>query len=206
MDASTTAPRITAKGQITRQRIITTAAELFHLNGMSTTRLDDVKDAAGVSSSQLYLYFADKEALIDAVIAHQIDAMLGVQRAANFKTKAGRRAWRDKIVDSLRKRDCKGGCPLGSLSYEVAKHDTDARDAIAASFHRWQEILESDLRMLQSSGKLSYDQTAQALAMAMIAAVQGGLLLSHLQRSTEPMEAALDSMLALIDTLSLPPR
>jgi TetR/AcrR family transcriptional repressor of nem operon len=204
MDASTPAPRITAKGQITRQRIISTAAGLFHLHGISATRLDDVKDAAGVSSSQLYLYFADKDALVKAVIAYQTDMMVDIQRTANFKTKAGRRAWRDAIVDTQRRRNCEGGCPLGSLTYEVTKPDADAREIIAASFRRWQEILESDLRMLQSSGKLSYEQTPQKLAMASIAAVQGGLLLCHAQRSTEPLEAALDSILEFIDALSLP--
>ena len=40
-----------------------------------------------------------------------------------------------------------------------------------------------------------------ALALALLAALQGGLLLTQVERDTKPLEAALDAMLELIALL-----
>ena len=190
--------RLTPRGRQTRQRIVSAAAELMHRNGVAGTTLDDVKAAAGASSSQLYHYFDDKDSLLQAVIAHQTDAMIGMQTKVDFTTQAGRRTWRNNLVDSVNAQQCRGGCPLGSLSYEIGKNDDAALDAVAHSFRRWRQLIESDLRTMQETGRLSYDLSPEALASALLSAVQGGLLLSHVERTTQPLADALDAILTLI--------
>lgn len=59
---------LTPKGQRTRVRIVDATAHLIYERGVTATTLDDVKAAAAVSNSQLYHYFANKEALVRAVI------------------------------------------------------------------------------------------------------------------------------------------
>ena len=59
---------LTRKGVQTRQRIVAAAADLILQQGVAGTTLDDVRDEAGVSSSQIYHYFADKEALVLSLI------------------------------------------------------------------------------------------------------------------------------------------
>jgi len=39
------------------------------------------------------------------------------------------------------------------------------------------------------------------LAAAMLAALQGGLLLAHIERNTRPLAAALDTMISLTESL-----
>ena len=69
MDNDTSARRrITPKGERTRARIVEKAAALIHERGVAGTFLEDVKAAAGVSGSQLYHYFPDKDELVQAVI------------------------------------------------------------------------------------------------------------------------------------------
>src|SRR5258707_10729504 len=75
-------PRLTAKGRATRGRIVDTAAQLMFERGVGGTSIEDVLLAAGVSASQLYHYFDDKQALVRAVIAHQTDRMLALQAPA----------------------------------------------------------------------------------------------------------------------------
>jgi TetR/AcrR family transcriptional regulator, transcriptional repressor for nem operon len=198
------APRLTAKGSQTRLRIVASAAELIHHQGVAGTTLDEVKATAGVSSSQLYHYFADKHALVRAVIAHQTDAMVGIQQHVDFRTARGRRAWRNTLVNYVQERQCRGGCPLGSLGDEISKSDDAARQEVAASFARWQAMLETDLRAMQGAGKLSAGVDPVDLAVTVLAAVQGGLLLSQVQRSIGALETALDSLLRYIDLLADP--
>src|ERR1700709_2213578 len=72
--------RFTAKGALTRSRIIEAAAELVFGCGVARTSIEDVQLRAGVSASQMYHYFTNKDDLIRAVIAHQTDGILAAQR------------------------------------------------------------------------------------------------------------------------------
>jgi TetR/AcrR family transcriptional regulator, transcriptional repressor for nem operon len=65
------AGRLTPKGEQTRQRIVAAAAQLMFDCGISGTTIEDVRAAAGASSSQVYHYFKDKKALVEAVIEYQ---------------------------------------------------------------------------------------------------------------------------------------
>ena len=72
MDSETSErPKLTPKGARTRARIVEAAADLIHKRGVAATTLDDVKVAAGVSGSQMYHYFPDKNELVQAVIGYQ---------------------------------------------------------------------------------------------------------------------------------------
>jgi hypothetical protein len=75
-----TGTRLTPKGRATRARIVAAASELMLAQGAARTTVEDIRAAAGVSASQMYHYFADKEALVMAVIGHQEEQVLSVQR------------------------------------------------------------------------------------------------------------------------------
>jgi len=64
-------PRLTAKGERTRGRIVEEAARLIYERGVAATTLDEIKAAAEVSGSQLYHYFPDKDELVRAVINYK---------------------------------------------------------------------------------------------------------------------------------------
>ncbi|WP_051809985.1 TetR/AcrR family transcriptional regulator [Actinoplanes subtropicus] len=68
--------RLTARGAATRERIVLAAAELMTVQGVATTTLDEIRVASGTSKSQLYHHFADKDALVHEVIAHQAAVVL----------------------------------------------------------------------------------------------------------------------------------
>jgi TetR/AcrR family transcriptional regulator, transcriptional repressor for nem operon len=199
----TTESKLTSKGRQTRQRIVGAAADLMSEHGVAGTTLEDVRDAAGVSSSQVYHYFADKEALVRAVIEYQNETIVGGQEAmlASLDTLAGLRAWRDFLVARQRQLNCRGGCPIGSLGSELAEVDQRARAAIAAGFRRWEAGIRDGYLAMQSRGELAADADPDKLATATLAAIQGGLLLTQIQRSTGPLETALDTMLAHIRSL-----
>ena len=91
-------PRLTPKGQRTRARIIDAAAELIHERGVPGTTLEDVKAAAQVSGSQLYHYFDDKDALVQAVIDRQADILVSTTERADLGTAGALRAWRDLVA------------------------------------------------------------------------------------------------------------
>ena len=190
--------RLTPKGERTRGRIVAEAARLMHEGGVAETTIEDVKAAAGVSSSQLYHYFADKEALVQAVIDHQAGAIVGNTEQAGLGTPEGIRAWRDMILTGARQSGGQGGCPLGSLGGQLAETDAEARAQVADGFGRWAAALSDGLRALHASGRLRPGLDPDDVAVTLLATLQGGLLLAQVQRETDALATALDTVLALM--------
>jgi AcrR family transcriptional regulator len=173
--------------------------------GVAETTLEDIRAAAGVSGSQVYHYFADKQALVRAVIDYQTDAVLDSQadHLDALDTVSGLRAWRDFIVEHQQRLQCRGGCPIGALGAEVAETDTAARMAVAGGFRRWEERIREGMRAMQTRGDFQQSVDADDLALALLAALQGGLLLTQIRRDTKPLEVALDAMLERIESLKM---
>jgi AcrR family transcriptional regulator len=196
--------RLTRRGQQTRERIVSAAAELVFERGVAETTLEDIRAAAGVSGSQVYHYFADKQALVRAVIDHQAEAVLDAQGAHldHLDTVAGLRAWRDLLVEHQRTLECRGGCPLGTLGAELAEIDDVARMAVARGFGRWEARIRDGLRAMHARGDLPAAADPDDLALATLAALQGGLLLAQVQRDPRPLEVALDAMIDRIQALT----
>src|ERR1700761_7349877 len=113
-------PRLTRKGAETRARIVDVAAELIYEQGVAHTTIEEVRDGAHVSSSQLYHYFDDKPALVRAVIERQADLAICTQERFDLSSLDGLREWRDFVVDNNRLRSGRGGCPVGSLGSALA--------------------------------------------------------------------------------------
>jgi TetR/AcrR family transcriptional regulator, transcriptional repressor for nem operon len=196
--------RLTRRGQETRQRIVAAAAELMFENGVAETTLEDIRAAAGVSGSQVYHYFEDKQALVRAVIDYQADVVLDAQgdHLDHLDTVPGLRAWRDFIVEHQRRLGCRGGCPIGALGAEVAETDAAARVAAARALRRWEGRIRDGLQTMYARGGLPAGTDPERLALATLAALQGGLLMAQLERDTRPLEAALDAMLDRIQSLA----
>ncbi len=190
-------PRLTPKGERTRARIVAAAAQLIHERSVAGTTLDDVKAAAGVSGSQLYHYFPDKDDLVQAVIEYQARTIAGNQRQADLGSSEGLRAWRDTVIAQARSSNGKGGCPLGSLAGQLAETDPRARARIAAGFEQWSAVISEGARRLQAAGRLPAAVDADDYAMTLLAVLQGGLLLAQVQQDTRPLETAVDTLLAL---------
>ena len=195
-------PRLTPKGEATRARIVDTAAGLIFQQGVANTTIEEVRDGAHVSSSQLYHYFEDKPALVRAVIERQAEMAIGTQDRFDLSSLEGLREWRDFVVDQNRLNDGRGGCPIGSLGAALAETEPEARAMVAASFKRWEASIMAGLLRMKALGRLAPEADPRQLALATLAALEGGLLLAQIQRDPEPLAAALDAMITLIATLS----
>ena len=194
-------PRLTAKGARTRARIVEEAADLIHERGVAGTTLEDVKVAAGVSGSQMYHYFPDKDELVQAVIDYQADTIVTNQGHA-LSSANGVEAWRSMVIAAAQRTEAKGGCPLGSLVGQLAESDPEARALIAAGFDRWAAALGGELRSLHADGKLPSGIDPDDLATTLLATLQGGLLLAQVLRDPRPFETAVNTLLALARVLS----
>jgi AcrR family transcriptional regulator len=191
---------LTAKGQATKARIVATAADLVFKQGVAGTSIEDVRKAAGVSGSQMTHYFEDKRTLIRAVVTHQADTI--VTSLGTLDSFDALDAWANLNVEILRARHCAGGCLLGSVVAEVVECDAEARENAERGFGRWEELLRDGLTAMRDRGDLRPEADPSQLALALLAAVQGGALLTQARRDTAPLEAALGTALAHLRSLA----
>jgi AcrR family transcriptional regulator len=195
--------QLTAKGRATKARIVATAADLVFKQGVAGTSIEDVRKAAGVSGSQMTHYFEDKKALIRAVVTHQADTILAThQELGNLDSFDALDAWANLNIRTLRLRDCEGGCVLGSLAAEVVECDAQARANAEQGFERWEAVLREGLTAMRERGDLRAEADPDQLALALLAAVQGGALLTQARRDVAPLEAALRVALAHVRSLA----
>jgi AcrR family transcriptional regulator len=185
---------LTPKGAATRARILAAAAKLVEASGAHRMSLDEVMEASGVGKSQLYHYFADKDALICEVIAFQTERVFAAQNPFIEKLDSWRalRQWRDALVQINRQKHAVGGCPIGSLANELADRSETERLLLVTSFDRWVAFIVDGLKQMQARGELAPDADPLKLATATLCAIQGGLLMAKTTRLTTPLEVALD--------------
>lgn len=183
----------TSRGAMTRQRIVDATTNLTYAKGVESTSLDDVCAAAGVSKSQLYHYFADKDALVREIISTQAARVLATQGTAltQLDSLAALKRWCDCILALNREAGINGGCPIGSLANELANQSEQARALLVAGFNTWEDSLAEGFATMQANGELGSTAIPRDLAIGVLCAVQGGLLLAKTSRSQEPLKIAL---------------
>ena len=162
-------------------------------------------EASATSKSQLYHYFADKDALMRAVIEFQTGAVTGgvAARLEAVNSLAGLRRWRDAVVTMNRAARGIGGCPLGSLASELSDRSESARALLAHGFALWESHFTEGLKAMRDRGELNAEADPAELATAVIAALQGGLLLAQTTRQSRPLELALDMAIGHIARQSI---
>lgn len=193
-----TAETLTDRGQATRDRIVTTAAELMVKRGVAAVSMRDVRATASVSGSQLSHYFGDKQSLIRAVIAHQADDVIRKHQMPELGELDSFDAldlWARLNIESLEAQHCRGGCSYGSLAGELVECDASLRGDLAAGFERWEQLFRHGLTLMRERGDLRPDADPGQLTYAIMAALQGGMLLGQTARDAAPLRAALSSVL-----------
>lgn len=195
--------RLTPKGEATRNRILDAAIGLIAAHGVAGTSTEQVRQAAGVSGSQLYHYFTTKQALIRAVITRQADAGPGAPAPGALDSLDALQAWADAAVE--RQEETGGRCDLSTLAAELSTGDASSRGAIRAGYLRWQGVLLEGLGAMRDRGVLRPDADLDELAHALLTALQGGSLLAQTLGSAEPMRASMRSALAYVRSFAAEP-
>lgn len=198
--------RLTARGAATRARIVSAAAELMYLKGVTATTLDEILIASGTSKSQFRAHFADKGDLVRSVIEFRAREILAKQRSRleNLDSFRGLELWRDALLQRNALRRGSWGCELGSLAAELSDTDENARVALAEHFRDWERLLADAFERMRDNGELCDDIDAPTMATSVMAAVQGGYLLAQTAHDSTPMKMALDMAIGHVRSYQQP--
>src|SRR3954447_8283424 len=102
-----------------RERLVASAAELLHRQGVQGTTLAEIADAADVPPGNVYYYFKTRDDLVSAVIDARAEQIRELLRSLERRSSPGARL--KGLIDNwaqVAELVAARGCPLGSLSSE----------------------------------------------------------------------------------------
>lgn len=184
---------LTPKGAATRQRIIEGAAAEIRERGIAVTTLDDVRARTGTSKSQLFHYFPDgKEELLLAVAQYEAARVLDDQQPflGDLTSWPAWFAWRDAVVARYREQGQQ--CPLNGLVSQLGRHTPGAQAVTHELIRQWQSEITAGVRHMQRVGEVDPDLDADRTAAALLAGIQGGVMVMLSTGRLTHLEAALD--------------
>jgi TetR/AcrR family transcriptional repressor of nem operon len=204
-----TTSRFTRKGRATRARIVNVAARLMFERGIAGTSIDEVRNAAGVSGSQISHYFRDKRDLTRQVVAARGDDVQKFHtqpQLGAFDSLDALQAWVDANVANINAVYRRGGCVYGSLAGELIEADAEMHDDLADGYDRWLELFRAGLTAMRDRGALRPDADPRHLAVALVAAHQGGALITYATDDREPLRAALNAAVDYVRSFAPAPK
>ena len=179
-----------------RARLIASAGDLLHRQGLQATTLAQVAETADVPSGNVYYYFKSKDDLVRAVIdarVEQVHALLGslqTRRSPAARLKALAHQWVE-MQDLV----ARYGCPFGTLAAELDRRedglDREAAKPIAL-------ILDWAEDQFRQMGR----RDARELAVTLFAGVQGAALLANAFRDPHVLTSQVRFLERWIDGLS----
>jgi TetR/AcrR family transcriptional repressor of nem operon len=185
-----------AKGERTRDHILGEASRLIHRKGIGATSVGEILSAAGIHKGSLYFQFRDKEELGREVIRLAADRFLEfVDRSLDGSTP--RIALDNFFAAALayhRGTGFVGGCLFGNTALETSDADPELTGLVDEVFVAWIDRIARVMAAGQESGEFRNDMTAQDLAQQVVAALEGGIMLSRLRKDAAPLETCIKTL------------
>ncbi|PAF22112.1 hypothetical protein CHH49_05720 [Terribacillus saccharophilus] len=179
-----------------KREIISIAREVIYSKGYQSTSINDILSAANIGKGQFYHYFSSKHDLGLAVVEDLIcewdqeliiDILLTKLEPVTKLIKM-----LEKILLFHTESDNKSGCPIGNLAIEMSEHDEVFRTKLQYIFNRWISSLEDTLNEMIDIDHLPPDMDTEKNARAIVAMIEGGVLLMKNQKDTQFLTDVLD--------------
>lgn len=182
----------------TRQRLIRTTNRLLRRQGYAGTGLNQLMAEADAPKGSMYFHFpGGKEQLAAAAIddfAEWLSTHMAKRLASATSVGEAVAGFFDADLSYLERTEFREGCPVGTVALEATATHEMLAEAVQRAFGRWVgQISEA----LEVEGYPA--EQAHGLATVVVATIEGAIVMSKGQRSTEPLAVARDTLRNLLD-------
>jgi TetR/AcrR family transcriptional repressor of nem operon len=189
-----------SKGEETRQRIVSEAANLFNRHGFEGTSLAALMEATGLEKGGIYRHFSSKEAI--AVEAFNY----AWQSASNLRMHSLDAV--ENTVDRLkqfvanfteRSPAVPGGCPMFNTAVDSDDGNPVLRACARNALRGWVNYLVSTVKGGIEIGEVRREIDPRAVATLIISSLEGALIISRLERDREALLAVQSHLEAYLE-------
>lgn len=189
-----------SKGELTKEKILVEATRLVNRKGFEATSINDLVKATGLKKGCLYFHFSGKEELSLAVLENaKTDFIAFMDSSLDGKTPGERL---DNLFRSIlgfqKEAGFSGGCIFGNTALEMGDKDEKLSAFVREVFDEVIEKVRKVVKAAQVSGQVRNDVPAGILARHIVMAVEGGIMLTRLEKSERPLKDCLTSLRTLI--------
>jgi TetR/AcrR family transcriptional repressor of lmrAB and yxaGH operons len=184
----------------TREQLLTATARLLESQGYFGTGLNEIVRVSGAPKGVLYYYFPEGKEQLTAEAINQSAQFLAAHMAQELGEEPGPAAavaaicrFMLRLADEVEAGDCRVGAPIAAVALETAGASERLAAACRDAYQALQEVVA---RRLEAGGWPA--QQAASLATFVIAAIEGGIVLSRAQRNAAPLRASVEPMCALL--------
>jgi TetR/AcrR family transcriptional repressor of nem operon len=176
----------------TRLKMINTAIDLFHRQGVNATSVDQILEKSGTGKGQFTHYFKNKDGLVKASITYLSELI----QSGNVPTVYQVRTWREmdrwfqSFIDFQKSVSNERSCPIGTIVNDLSNNQNDLRAEIVLFLEWSRNELARFFHGKKQSGELIASAKPEALADFCISIMQGGMLLTKMKRNTDMFENA----------------
>jgi AcrR family transcriptional regulator len=148
-----------------RQQLLSESGSHAKKHGFAATGVDALAGAAGLTTGSLYKHFDNKSALFSALIEAEIDRT--VRRFADRKPGDNAAMLKElaSYLSMQHVRSPETGCPLPSLTADVARSNEEVRGSFEAGLLQFKSVLEEHT----GSSAAAWTLIAQNVGAVMIA-------------------------------------
>jgi AcrR family transcriptional regulator len=194
------------KGDRTRERIVAQSAALMNSKGYVGTSVAEILAVTGLQKGGIYNHFKSRDEVAAAAFEHAVELALGfmleIERGSGS---AGERLL--ALISAYRDYGARfplpGGCPLIRGAVEGSNGPEWIRDRARTAMNRMTRIFERLIAEGRGDGSVNLEANPERLALAIVAALEGAVMLGNLHKSSLPAQAALDMVESHIKTVLL---
>lgn len=171
----------------TRDRMVASAAALLRRHGVRGTSFGRVLEHSGAPRGSISHHFpgGKREMILAAVTAagEEITRLLATAAEHGASATDLVDAACGYFMDGLERTDYRAGCPVAATANE-AFDDDSLRIAAGNAISEWVHLLAATMR-----DEGHPPDRADELAQLTVAAIEGALMMSRVQRSTSPLDS-----------------
>jgi AcrR family transcriptional regulator len=185
------------KGLQVRQRIVVAANRLFYQRGYNQTSFSDIAEAADIPRGNFYYHFKSKDEILAAVIASRVAAIGAMLENWQQEIPGPRERLKRYVQIMLNEAQdvLRYGCPMGSLTMELAKNQLALQSRAAQMFDLFLEWLQ---RQFVALGK---GDASRSLALQLLAETQGVALISNVYKDATFLEREAERLVHWLEGL-----
>jgi TetR/AcrR family transcriptional repressor of nem operon len=183
------------------QVVLDAATQCFWARGYEATSIKDVIEKTGLTAASLYNAYGDKRNLFQTALDHYIENSIGlrIQRCEALPPREAIQSFFDDILRrSLNDRERKG-CMVVNSALEIAPHDPQFRETIAAALKRIEAFFVVCLEKGQADGTITSSQPAVTLAQHLLGTLMGVRVLARVRPEPALLEGAISTALSALD-------
>ncbi len=162
-----------AEAELTRQRLLDAAEQLFCSHGVARTSLQDIAQAAGATRGAVYWHFDDKAALFQAMMERVTLPMEQALQQSVVPEPNGRPALARLIEALLAAMEVTVRDPQVRCVFEIATHKVEYVNGLEAIGRHRVEVTQRLLRSIEQALRLDAERSGCALPLPVEVAARG---------------------------------